>query len=47
MNIKKMIYVITGCIGASLGAVGAVVPMVQGNKAFTWTIWRTLWQAGA
>ena len=33
MNIKKMIFVITGCIGAGLGAVGAVVPMVQGNKA--------------
>ena len=33
MNIKKIIYVITGCIGAGLGAVGAVVPLVQGNKA--------------
>ena len=33
MNIKKIIYVITGCIGAGLGAVGAVVPVVQENKA--------------
>ena len=33
MNIKKIIYVITGCIGAGLGAVGAVVPLVQENKA--------------
>ena len=33
MNIMRIIYVITGCIGAGLGAVGAVVPLVQGNKA--------------
>ena len=28
MNIKKILYVILGCIGVGLGAVGAVVPML-------------------
>lgn len=28
MNMKKMLYVILGCIGVGLGAVGAVVPML-------------------
>ena len=28
MNIKKTLYVILGCIGVGLGAVGAVVPML-------------------
>lgn len=28
MNIKKILYVIVGCIGVGLGAVGAVVPML-------------------
>lgn len=28
MNIKKMVYIAVGCIGVSLGAVGAVVPML-------------------
>lgn len=28
MNIKKLLYVILGCIGVGLGAVGAVVPML-------------------
>ena len=28
MNMKKMLYVILGCIGVGLGAVGAVLPML-------------------
>ncbi|MBQ8822714.1 MAG: YbaN family protein [Lachnospiraceae bacterium] len=28
MNIKKLAYIILGCIGVGLGAVGAVVPMI-------------------
>ena len=28
MNVKKIIYVIIGCIGVGLGAVGAVVPLL-------------------
>lgn len=28
MNIKKILYVILGCIGVGLGAVGAVLPML-------------------
>ena len=28
MNLKKILYVILGCIGVGLGAVGAVVPML-------------------
>ena len=28
MNIKKILYVVLGCIGVGLGAVGAVVPML-------------------
>lgn len=28
MNLKKIIYIIVGCIGVGLGAVGAVVPML-------------------
>lgn len=28
MNIKKLCYMILGCIGVGLGAVGAVVPMI-------------------
>ena len=28
MNIKKILYIILGCIGIGLGAVGAVVPML-------------------
>ena len=28
MSIKKIIYVIVGCIGVGLGAVGAVVPLL-------------------
>ena len=28
MNIKKIIYIIGGCIGVGLGAVGAVVPLL-------------------
>lgn len=28
MNIKKALWVILGCIGVGLGAVGAVVPMI-------------------
>lgn len=28
MNLKKVIYIIVGCIGVGLGAVGAVVPML-------------------
>lgn len=28
MNIKKIIWIILGCIGVGLGAVGAVVPML-------------------
>ena len=28
MKIKKLLYVILGCIGVALGAVGAVVPMI-------------------
>ena len=28
MNIKKILYVILGCIGVGLGAVGAVVPIL-------------------
>lgn len=28
MNIKKIVYIIVGCIGVGLGAIGAVVPML-------------------
>lgn len=28
MSIKKIVYIIVGCIGVGLGAVGAVVPMI-------------------
>ena len=28
MNIRKILYVILGCIGVGLGAVGAVIPMI-------------------
>ena len=28
MNMKKMIYIVLGCIGVGLGAVGAVVPLL-------------------
>lgn len=28
MNLKKLLYMIIGCIGVALGAVGAVVPML-------------------
>ena len=28
MKLKKVLYVILGCIGVGLGAVGAVVPML-------------------
>lgn len=28
MNIRKMIYIITGCIGVGVGAVGAVLPIL-------------------
>ncbi len=28
MNIKKMIYIVVGCLGLGLGAVGAVLPLL-------------------
>lgn len=28
MNLKKIIYVILGCIGVGMGAVGAIVPLI-------------------
>ena len=28
MNIKKIVYIIVGCIGVGLGAIGAVLPML-------------------
>lgn len=28
MSIKKIIYIVVGCVGVGLGAVGAVVPML-------------------
>lgn len=28
MNIKKIVYIVLGCIGVGLGAVGAVVPLL-------------------
>ncbi|MDE5742413.1 MAG: YbaN family protein, partial [Oscillospiraceae bacterium] len=28
MKLKKIIYIITGCIGLALGAVGAVLPLL-------------------
>ena len=28
MNIKKIAYIIVGCIGVGLGALGAVIPMI-------------------
>ncbi len=28
MNIKKIVYIVVGCIGVGLGAIGAVVPML-------------------
>lgn len=28
MNIKKIVYIVVGCIGVGIGAVGAVVPMI-------------------
>lgn len=28
MNVKKIVYIVVGCIGLGLGAVGSVVPML-------------------
>ena len=28
MNLKKILYILLGCLGVALGAVGAVVPMI-------------------
>ena len=28
MKIKKLVYIVLGCVGVGLGAVGAVVPMI-------------------
>ena len=28
MNIKKIVYIVLGCLGVGLGAVGAVLPMI-------------------
>lgn len=28
MNMKKVVYIVVGCIGVGLGALGAVVPMI-------------------
>lgn len=28
MNVKKALYIVAGCLGVALGAVGAVVPML-------------------
>ena len=28
MNVKKLLYIILGCISVGLGAIGAVVPML-------------------
>ncbi len=28
MNIKKIVYIVVGCVGVGLGAIGAVVPML-------------------
>ncbi len=28
MNIKKIVYIVVGCIGVGIGAIGAVVPML-------------------
>ena len=28
MNVKKLVYIILGCIGVGIGAVGAVVPLL-------------------
>lgn len=28
MNVKKIVYIILGCLGVGLGAVGAVLPMI-------------------
>lgn len=28
MNVKKVLYIILGCIGVGIGAVGAVIPML-------------------
>ncbi len=28
MNIKKIVYIVVGCIGVALGAIGAVVPLL-------------------
>ena len=28
MNLKKMIFIVLGCIGVGLGAIGAVVPLI-------------------
>ncbi len=28
MNVKKIVYIVTGCIGVGLGAVGAVLPLL-------------------
>ena len=37
MNLKKIIYIIVGCMGVGLGAVGAVIPMLP----WWWSLW--LW----
>lgn len=34
MKIKKLLYVILGCIGLALGAVGAVLPLLPGVSVF-------------
>ena len=28
MNVKKIVYIVVGCIGVGIGAIGAVVPML-------------------
>ena len=35
MNIKRIIYIMTGCIGVRMRAVGAVVPMLPAFPFFS------------
>ena len=33
MKVKKVLFIILGCVGLALGAVGAVLPLLQIGRA--------------